>query len=127
MKVIIAGSRTILDDEILYKAITQCQFKITEVVCGCAKGVDTSGKEWAEANNIPCKLMPADWYRSNGSFDISAGYARNESMGDYADAAICIYDGVSKGTWHMIGYMRKLHKPVFVYLANRVDLFKFGE
>lgn len=40
-------------------------------------------------------------------------------MADYADALIAVWDGVSAGTKHMISFMNKQNKPVFVY---QVDL-----
>lgn len=105
------------------KAIVLSQFKITEVVCGEAAGPDTLGKEWAITNGIPFTSKPAAW-RVNGVYNHNAGYERNEEMGDYADAAICVWDGISGGTKHMRNYMRKLKKPCFVYEPNSfVDLF----
>ena len=43
MKVIIAGSRNFTDYKVLQDAIKNSGFKITEVVSGGAKGVDSLG------------------------------------------------------------------------------------
>lgn len=40
MKVIIAGSRTIEDGSLIEQAVQESGFAITEVVSGCAPGVD---------------------------------------------------------------------------------------
>jgi hypothetical protein len=61
MKVIIAGDRKFTDRKVVEKAIKASKFEITEVVSGCAPGVDTVGKEWAKDNKIPVKKFPADW------------------------------------------------------------------
>lgn len=112
MKVIIAGSRGITDYDCLMEAIQLCPFiDITEIVSGNAKGVDSLGEEWALNHARPCTKFPASWVELGKS----AGFVRNVQMADYADALIAIWDGQSKGTFHMIGEMVRHNKPVFVY------------
>lgn len=113
MRVIIAGSRNIIDwalDHTL-KAIIDSGWgnEITEVVCGEARGIDWCGKQWAIANEIPVKPFP---YK--GKYGKAGGMIRNTEMSEYADALIAIWDGKSKGTLDMITKMRLLNKPVFV-------------
>lgn len=115
MKVIIAGSRGITDWDTVCYAIRDSKFAITEVVSGMAKGVDTLAIEWGHSLFIDVKCFPADW-RKYGN---SAGIHRNIEMGNYADALIAIWDGESKGTKHMISYMNKLNKKVFIYNAAK--------
>ena len=98
MKVIIAGSRTITDYSIVKKAIEESGFKITEVVCGGAKGVDLLGRDWAFFNVIPVTDFIAKWDLHGKR----AGYIRNAEMVKYADALIAVWDGASKGTKHTI-------------------------
>lgn len=108
---------------VVEKAIALSRFRITEVVCGMAAGPDTLGRLWAEERGIAVKKMPADW-RPNGVYNPDAGFERNHDMGDYADAAICVWDGVSNGTKDMIHYMKKvLKKPCYVHRIDFVDLF----
>jgi|SRR3990167_2258570 len=111
MKTIIAGSRTIIDLELLEKAIELSCFEITEVFSGCASGVDTLGENWAIKNNISIRKFPADWDKHGKK----AGILRNIQMGDEADALIAIWDGVSRGTKHMIDYATKKNLKVYVY------------
>ena len=103
MKTIIAGSRSITDPMVVARAVAAVLestegFRITEIVSGAAKGVDTSGELLAPFLNVPVKRFPADWERHGKH----AGYLRNIEMADYADALIAVWDGASKGTKHMI-------------------------
>lgn len=98
MKVIIAGSRTISDRELVEAAIKASGFEITEVVCGMARGVDTVGLNWARDNNIPVKAFPADWEK----YGRAAGPIRNKQMAEYAEALIAIMAPNSRGTKNMI-------------------------
>ena len=124
MKVIIAGSRTakaVNLDEVIRKS----KFKITEVVSGGARGIDTLGEEWAKKNGVSIKKFVPNWnsidrpdavIRTNihGKYNAKAGIDRNEEMGNYADAAIVCWDGESKGSKQMADYMESLEKPLFV-------------
>lgn len=110
MKVIIAGSRSITDYAAVLDAVIGSGFDITEIVSGCAKGVDTIGELIGEINKIPVKKFPANWNR-HGKI---AGPIRNVQMGDYADALVAVRANGSRGTSHMINYMMSLDKPVYV-------------
>jgi predicted Rossmann fold nucleotide-binding protein DprA/Smf involved in DNA uptake len=108
MKVIIAGSRDINDYNIVLSAFSSCPFEITEIVSGCAKGVDTLGEQVADLICVPICKFPADWNKHGKA----AGPIRNKQMADYADAAIVIHNG-SRGSLNMIEQMKKLNKPVY--------------
>lgn len=112
MKVIIAGSRTLSFNDTI-AAINHCPFKheISVVISGTAKGVDRHGEEWAKLNNIPVIQYPANWNK----FGKRAGYVRNEEMAQNADALIAVWDGVSKGTKHMIDIANSYNLKVFTY------------
>jgi len=118
MKVIIAGSRykdserkIPFDDYLaVVNAIKNSNFNITEVISGCAIGVDKLGEKWANVNNCPIILMPADWNRYNKA----AGPIRNRQMAEIADAAVIIWNGKSSGTLNMINEMKRLNKPYFI-------------
>lgn len=53
MKVIVAGSRWIDNYDVVKQAIEESGFEITEVVSGVARGADTLGENWADANDVP--------------------------------------------------------------------------
>ncbi len=111
MRVIIAGGRDIFDMEAVATAIAEAGFKITEVVCGLARGVDTLGSEWAMNHGIPVTNFAADWQK----FGKRAGTVRNALMGNYAEALIAVWDGKSRGTKHMIDYARMKNLKVHVH------------
>ena len=67
-------------------------------------GADYLGELYAESYNIPVKPFPADW---NGKYGRGAGMIRNEQMAQYADACICFWDGISRGTKNMIDNANK--------------------
>ena len=97
MKTIIAGSRTILDYEVVKEFIDSLDLEITEVVSGKARGVDTLGEQYADEYNIPIRYFPADW-KKHGK---AAGPIRNEEMIDYVGTGgqvIVIWDGESRGS-----------------------------
>ena len=115
MKVIIAGPRDLFPSiEEVDKAVVASGFEVTEEVCGKAKGVDTSGENWAKANNIPVKEFYALWKK----FGNQAGYVRNSDMGDYGEALIALWDGVSKGTKNMIEIAERKGLKVYVQIIR---------
>lgn len=115
MKIIIAGSRNFNNYDFLENKINELiknkQIDITEIVSGKAKGADFLGEKYASLNNISIKEFPANW----NLYGKKAGFLRNQEMGNYADVLIAFWDGNSKGTKHMIDYMKSLKKQVFVF------------
>lgn len=120
-KIIIAGSRTATPKDVM-NALRFHKFKVAhfeKVVCGEARGADTWGRKFAERNAIPVASFPVtskDWE----TLGKSAGHLRNAKMADYADAAVLVWDGQSKGTRNMFLQMRKRNKPVYVYFTGGV-------
>lgn len=117
-KVIVAGGREFDQQELLfkscYKILSQVEDEI-EIVCGGATGADALGKSFAEHNSMKVAMFNADW-KGKGK---AAGILRNIEMGDYADALIAFWDGKSRGTKHMIEYMKTIkNKPVRVIRYN---------
>jgi len=125
MKLIIAGSRDITDYNILINTIIEAQdsgFLIRgdlpeEIVSGGARGPDMLGEEFAEKCSIPVKKFIPDWDGQGKS----AGMQRNAEMGKYADAAVVLWDGKSRGTKHMIDVMRRLNKPCYVRIVHEAS------
>lgn len=121
MKVVIAGSRTIGNKYYshLLTAVKNSGYSITEVVSGCAIGVDRMGEKYAIANGIDIKKMPADW----NTYNKSAGPIRNAKMADYADAAIILWDGKSSGSKNMLDNMKKRNKPYYLEYVEVNETF----
>lgn len=111
MKVIIAGPRDYEDFVSVIVAVHLSHFDITEVVSGRARGVDTLGERWADENGIPVKPFPADWTRyGNG-----AGPKRNLQMAKYADGAVILWDGTTRGTGSMLKIAKAHGLQWFLY------------
>lgn len=112
MRTIIAGSRTGVGIEDVEAAIQTCPFLITTVLCGMARGADMCGWFIAVRRGWKIEEYPADW-KTHGN---RAGLLRNEEMASKAEALIAVWNGVSKGTAHMIatavkaGLLVHIHK-----------------
>lgn len=101
MRLIIAGSRDFNNKEkvmeIIEYTITQQGLKPLVVLCGCAKGVDTIGAEWAFSKGIEIEYFPAKW-KEKGKV---AGILRNREMANAADTLLVIRKQDSKGSSNM--------------------------
>lgn len=133
MKIIIAGSRTITDYHLIEEAFEKSGFGNsilgfcdTEIISGCAPGIDTLAIEFAENHGYTIKTFPADWDNLTvlgaiiregkfGKYNANAGKDRNIQMANYADALIAITNG-SPGTAHMISEATK--RKLRVYVMN---------
>lgn len=122
MKLIIAGSRTISGlSKYFFRDtlnILGIDFRnpdnITEIVSGCANGVDKNGEHFASSYHIPIKRFP--YLSEHGK---AGGPIRNKQMADYADALLLIWDGKSKGSANMKATMLKLNKPVYEVIISK--------
>lgn len=115
MKLIVAGGRDFTDTNRMIAELQKLveSGEITdspELVCGMARGADMLAYSLWANNRMPIHNFPANWNKHGKS----AGYKRNQEMGEFADAAICFWDGNSKGTKHMIDIMNRLSKPVYI-------------
>lgn len=113
MRLIIAGSR---DLSLTAYTIEELMFsmgldhkKITEIVSGCAKGIDYCGEQVARDLGKNIIRFPAQWEKHG----VSAGPLRNAEMAEYADALLLIWNGDSKGSRSMHYEMYKRRKPIF--------------
>lgn len=126
-KILICGSRSIIDyqrcapmiDEIL-RNLTNFDPVFSEIISGGAKGADTIGEQYARNNNIKLKIFPADW-----SIGKQAGFIRNCQMADYIVSdpdyipiVIALWDGISKGTEHMITQASKRGCKVYTLIQK---------
>lgn len=114
MRVIVAGTRSVTEYDIVCWAIWESGFPVDLVVSGCAPGVDSLGIRWALERNIPVLRGPANWAKHRKA----AGFIRNQEMAREADALVAVWDGQSRGTAHMIAVMRRLKKPVHVVMTT---------
>lgn len=115
-KVIIAGSRSIEDYDLLKKTIAKLvkEKKIPskfEVVSGGAKGVDFLAKTYALEHTLEYHEFTPK-YKSPK--DRAAPLLRNQEMAIFGDLLVALWDGQSTGTKHMMQCMRDLGKPVIL-------------
>lgn len=135
MKVIIAGSRhlnpfkffsaqrrgeaTYKLFQIISKHLAHLESElgrpVTEIISGKAPGIDTVGEAWAISNGIRVAEFPAEW-----DLGKHAALLRNAEMAEYADAALVIWDGKSKGSADMLSHMHRLAKPVAIYEMEKL-------
>lgn len=106
-RVIIAGGRDFSDYDLLTKTMDKLLSEIDDnitIVCGMARGADSLGEKYAIDKGYVIDYHQAEWNK----FGKSAGYRRNVEMAECADALVAFWDGLSKGTKHMID-MARLH------------------
>ena len=123
-KVIVAGSRTAgqdVDAYLLLESKLNILLKrksITHdivIVSGTANGADKMGEHYATVYNYKVERYPADWNR----FGKRAGYIRNETMAQNADALVALWDGESRGTKHMIDIAGQHFLPTRIISLNQ--------
>lgn len=92
--------------------------KITEVVCGLARGADIYGRKWAVCvAGLPVKDFPADWKK----YGLAAGPLRNTEMAEYADGLIAFQWDGSRGTANMVSQMMNRNKPCYVVYNGEIE------
>lgn len=111
MKVIIAGSRSIVRYKSVEQAVVDSGFDIDTVVSGTANGADKLGELWAKKHDKKVVRFVPDWKR----FGRKAGILRNIQMAEEAQAVIVIWDGVSTGSKHMISCAERYGLDVYVH------------
>lgn len=115
MKVIIAGSRTCDDKKIIWGALDNSKFEITELISGGAIGVDRIGEDWAKSKKIPVTIYRPHYGVENPRY---APLLRNTDMAQNGDALIAIWKNKTRGTAHMIQCMKDLGKPIEIIEIN---------
>lgn len=114
-KLIIAGGRDFNDRALMCQELNHLlntalgDYDVT-FVSGMARGADLLAHKILTAHGEPVEEFPADWNRHGKR----AGFLRNEAMGRYADGVLAFWDGRSRGTEHMIHFMERQGKAVFV-------------
>jgi hypothetical protein len=102
MKIVVAGSRNFDDYQrlksVLNELIGDTQKENIEIVSGTANGADKLGEKYASETGLKVVRFPANW----DLYGRRAGYLRNVEMAKYGTHCVCFWDGVSKGTSHMI-------------------------
>lgn len=127
MKLGITGSRSITEfDFIPYFTMQNRDFrafcrehglirrKITAVVTGGARGIDTLAFQAAEVAGIRNLQFLPDRAKFRGKTILKAFQVRNQQIVDCCDVLLAVWNGKSRGTKNTLTYARKVHKPVFL-------------
>ncbi|MBQ8683889.1 MAG: DUF2493 domain-containing protein [Clostridia bacterium] len=112
MKVAVIGSRSLCVDDLS----PYLPPETTELVSGGAKGIDSCAKNYALVHGIKLTEFLPD-YRRYGRF--AAPLKRNETIVDYADRVVALWDGVSRGTLSTINYARKAGKSLDIHWLKK--------
>jgi hypothetical protein len=110
-KIIVAGGRDFEDYFSVELALERVIASGDEIVSGGARGADTLGERYAEEQNHPLKIFPAEWDK----YGNSAGHIRNREMAKYANILVAFWDGKSRGTISMINNAMDAGLEVHVY------------
>jgi hypothetical protein len=128
--VIIAGSRSLVDIEVVERLIEESGLEITEVVHGDAYGVDKIAAAWGKRKGLIVTPFPAKWKDLSvpgavmkvgkyGPYNVLAGFMRNRSMAEYVKekngTLLAVWDGASPGTKHMIDTAHEIGLPVCIF------------
>jgi len=114
MKVAVIGSRGLTVSD-LGKYLPS---ETAEIVSGGAKGVDTSAKEYAQAQGI--KLV--EFLPEYEKYGHNAPLKRNISIIEYADAVLAFWDGKSRGTRFVIQNCKEMGVTVKVFMRDAGDV-----
>lgn len=110
MKMMISGSRTINDYQLLEAAIAESGWVPTEIIAGGSSGVDKLAEQYAERHGLKLTVIRPNWALHKRG----AGLRRNEDMVNACDVLVAVWDGNSPGTAHAVKYARKKGRPVVV-------------
>lgn len=116
-KLIVAGGRDFDNTELLVDTLNELAHTVfsdkgVSIVTGMARGADAMGSWFASRYNVKQYQFPADWEK----YGKQAGFLRNMEMGNFADGVVAFWDGQSRGTKHMVEYMKKQNKYVHVVM-----------
>lgn len=122
-RVIVAGSRTFLDYDLMCRELDnlfwispEFENRDIKIVSGMADGADTLAIRYADEHQLTKILFPANWK----SFKRIAGFLRNEDMLSVATHLVVFWDGKSSGTNHMIEIAKAKGIPVWGLKYPRV-------
>ena len=115
---LVSGSRDFPDKGLAYAVFKQQFCPGDLVIHGGARGVDTWAQECAEYRACKTDVWLADWDKQGKS----AGIRRNRAMLDEAYAqrarALILWDGVSRGTKHMLDLVERVGMPLTLVRAG---------
>jgi len=118
IRVIICGTRTFDDYDLLKITIDHLyQNKEIIIISGGANGADKLGERYAKNRGLKVITYEAKWE----VYGKSAGPRRNSVMAANADECVAFWDGVSKGTEHMLSCCQRFGVLLHLVKLNNYD------
>ncbi len=118
MKIAIVGSRSFTDYALLVAEVERLEAslstKITGIVSGGAKGIDTLAEAYAREHSIPMQIIRPDY----ATYGRRAPLVRNKEIVKAADVVLAIWDGQSPGTAHALKMARELGIKTIVVIPQ---------
>ena len=129
-RVVVAGSRDFIDYAVMVEKLDALLINKKEthnivIVSGCARGADLLGESYAEDRDYCVAKYPADWEQHGKR----AGYLRNVTMAENADAVVVFNQNDSRGSNHMekIAIERGLPTRVYRNVGENWELTNFQQ
>lgn len=111
MRLAVVGSRNLTD----FSLVCECLDRYHKIygsdlviISGGAKGADSLGALYARTKGLECVVHLPEWDK----YGKSAGFRRNTTIWDDAQAGVAFWDGVSKGTSHSFDIAAKQGKEL---------------
>lgn len=113
IRLAIIGGRDFTNYEYMKNSLAKLAQDVTiiQVVSGGARGADSLGEQWANEQNIPINIFPAQWEK----YGRSAGFRRNKDIINNCDMVAAFWDGQSRGTENSIQLAKEQRKPVRIF------------
>jgi len=123
MRILVAGSRSIRDYQLVARILRQVVPKTTGTfIVGGAAGVDAMAETWGNTHGHQIERYRPDWRR----WGKSAGFVRNARMlrEGKPDMAVLIWDGKSPGTAHMKTLLVEAGIHTFVFCKGKAEVLR---
>ena len=98
--------------------------KITAVISGGARGIDTIAFQTAASAGIRNLQFLPDRKKFPGKLILKSFQERNQQIVDSCDILLAVWDGKSRGTENTLAYARKINKPAFlikIQISERIE------
>lgn len=111
VRVVVTGSRTWWDWELLTRTLSSLDPQVTGLAHGGAAGADERAAWWAASHKVATTVFEADWSKGR-----RAGPIRNKRMLTEfrPDLVVAFWDGESPGTKNCVDQAHRLGIPVQV-------------
>ena len=111
MKILIAGSRNIVDFDLSEYIPDEVDLIITGGSCG----VDSLAEKYADKHKISKLILRPDYKR----YGKAAPLIRNKKMVEIADTAIIVWNGKSRGTKYTLECAKNLDKEIILINTDK--------